>query len=366
MLYSDMTALDNNVGNRMAGMYMKLIQQLPSVSDETCVYSLQLFDVYLYAIAVGFIPEKYLIRIVTGLAPSDMPCDALRHNLERIRLDLKLGERYPTTETTATLPRTEKMRRLPIPLIRPVLQGDKPLDALAERTVAAESLVFLLEVLKNSRSVIQYGVSEAQFETFEAKISEFTACVAQVRSFVYASTAPELIRMHDIPQMIIDTTWDLSHLSEGQNTYVMTIIRVCGSFWGSLPNLANATIPASVCDEIWNFIIRAIMESLVEGYAKVTNCTTEGRALMSMDLQGLLKGLDSINSTSSTNLYGRSYVNNFIQAFYYNPEDLHQWIRENKTKYQSSHLVRLVLNGVGQKMKRKTLHDYLESLGFTF
>ncbi len=59
--------------------------------------------------------------------------------------------------------------------------------------------------------------------------------------------------------------------------------------------LQGSSVPMSVRDEIWSFVVRSIMEALVEGYARVKMCSIEGRALMSMDLMALQNGLDLIN-----------------------------------------------------------------------
>ena len=49
--------------------------------------------------------------------------------------------------------------------------------------------------------------------------------------------------------------------------------------------LDNMYFPPQVKIAIWTEIVQAAMGSLLEGFARVERCSTEGRSLMSMDLQ---------------------------------------------------------------------------------
>lgn len=46
--------------------------------------------------------------------------------------------------------------------------------------------------------------------------------------------------------------------------------------------------------QIWTEVVQAAMGALLEAFARVEKCSTEGRALMSMDLQVVQLGLDDI------------------------------------------------------------------------
>ncbi|EGB05465.1 hypothetical protein AURANDRAFT_8286, partial [Aureococcus anophagefferens] len=64
-------------------------------------------------------------------------------------------------------------------------------------------------------------------------------------------------------------------------------------------------------------------EALVDGFAMIHKCSTEGRALMSMDLQVLQFSLDKIQPARP--LRGAAYVDSYIKAWYFDDHDLRTW-----------------------------------------
>ena len=54
--------------------------------------------------------------------------------------------------------------------------------------------------------------------------------------------------------------------------------------------LDNMYFPPQVKVAIWTEIVQAAMGSLLEGFARIEKCSTEGRSLMSMDLQVSMDG----------------------------------------------------------------------------
>ncbi|KAJ1460356.1 hypothetical protein M885DRAFT_428957, partial [Pelagophyceae sp. CCMP2097] len=66
-------------------------------------------------------------------------------------------------------------------------------------------------------------------------------------------------------------------------------------------------------------------EALVDGFARVVcdGCSTEGRALMSMDLQVMQYSLDKVRRARPPR--AAPYVNAFIKSTYLPEADLDEW-----------------------------------------
>mmetsp|Transcript_24892 Transcript_24892/g.80526 ORF Transcript_24892/g.80526 Transcript_24892/m.80526 type:complete len:198 (-) Transcript_24892:393-986(-) len=108
---------------------------------------------------------------------------------------------------------------------------------------------------------------------------------------------------------------------------------------------------------LWREAVQAVFEAVVDGFANVDHCSTEGRALMSMDLQVLQFSLDKIHRARPTR--GADYAGLYIKAFYFAENDLLDWIADNRPHYKERHMVNLLQARLGKANKKKT---YLKDL----
>ncbi|EQC32290.1 hypothetical protein, variant [Saprolegnia diclina VS20] len=335
---------------RFCGVYMKLMEQLPHVAWDIFLGLASLFDFVFYATLTTACPDNYLARLLTRQTPSDLQCEELRQQLSRIQSEFGLGL------TAQSVP--VRVTQLPSAI---ATSSDANRFAFVERVVAIEALVFQWHVFSSLHaSSLAPFVPAARREMMATMMTTMGDAVKEGRSYVYAVMAPALIAAASIPSMVEKATWDTLDLSDQHNEYVVALVRRCGIFWGTLQGSA---VPISVRDEIWSYVVRAIMEALVEGYASVKKCSLEGRALMSMDLIALQNGLDLINHVSNQNqtLWGRSYVNNYIKAYYFQEAELLAFIAANKKSYRKAHLVSLAINGVCG-LRRGSQKDLLQKI----
>ena len=57
----------------------------------------------------------------------------------------------------------------------------------------------------------------------------------------------------------------------------------CAFIWSAL-GVSQRKLPTGVLKVVWEQLVESNYLSLLEGFSKVRSCSTEGRALMSMDL----------------------------------------------------------------------------------
>lgn len=125
------------------------------------------------------------------------------------------------------------------------------------------------------------------------------------------------------------TGWEERKLNEHPNEYVDELCSRCACIWASL-GVSPRKLPFGVRKVIWEDMIEGAYSSLLEGFSRVPFCSTEGRALMSMDLaslsdginpQAVMERLDYDNKFEAPPAVdverGMKYVDTYIKVFYY-------------------------------------------------
>ena len=109
--------------------------------------------------------------------------------------------------------------------------------------------------------------------------------------------------------------WEETRFKEHCNAYVENLEERCILLLKHLSESPFKSQPAIITDT-WNAIVESGFLALLEGFAKVYNCSTEGRALMSIDLASFSAGLPSASPKRAM-----QYVDMYIKVFYF-PEEV--------------------------------------------
>ena len=136
--------------------------------------------------------------------------------------------------------------------------------------------------------------------------------------------------------------WEEDLLHEHCNPYVEELCDRCAKLWLHL-STSSQKIESPLLDLVWENIIVAGFLSLLEGFSKIIPCSTEGRALMSMDLatyasemktSAVMERIENAfdeqanNSTDMKKIFpptispvrGMQYVDIYIKVFYFDKE----------------------------------------------
>jgi hypothetical protein len=135
----------------------------------------------------------------------------------------------------------------------------------------------------------------------------------------------------------VGSRWEESKLFEHANGYVEDLCELCVSLWEKLSSPCGPHLPMPVRTIGWTYILSSAYLSLMEGFSRVLKCSTEGRALMSIDLATLASGISShsilerlegshsdfvLERPPSVDLpRGKLYVDTYVKVFYY-PEEV--------------------------------------------
>ena len=115
--------------------------------------------------------------------------------------------------------------------------------------------------------------------------------------------------------MSVGDGWAESKLNEHCNDYVEPLVERCTSLLKYLSSCQLKNQPP-IIKETWDYIAESGFLALLEGFGKIYDCSTEGRALMSMDLATF-----STTIPPASPKRGMQYVDMYIKVFYF-PEEV--------------------------------------------
>lgn len=171
----------------------------------------------------------------------------------------------------------------------------------------------------------------------------------------------------------VGSEWEELKLHESPNGYVDELTDRCALLWGYLS--VSGKLPLSIQALVWEDILHAAYLSMLEGFARVPFCSTEGRALMTLDLASLRAGTTRVAVMDK--LEGRclvaqhppslsvdrfmEYVGMYIKVFYFPVEDALNWIKENHQEYHLNHCISLIVAIAGPTAETTVLVDRVKN-----
>eukprot|EP00980_Cylindrotheca_fusiformis_P011399 scaffold2642_cov120-Cylindrotheca_fusiformis.AAC.8 len=227
---------------------------------------------------------------------------------------------------------------------------------LEARHAVSWSCVFLAATLHAARVEIhQTSNDEKLLEDLDSYVESFLHSVPLLLSMSNRISCIRAISGKAIVNEIITLgyIWEEAKLHEQSNQYIDSICDICSLLWCSLSNARN--LPTGALNLVWENMVEGCYTALLDGFARVPFCSTEGRSLMSMDLASLTAGmqpesvLQRLVDQAKTNpppkvtiSKGMAYVDTYIKVFYFPPLDAFHWIEENYAHYQRNHTVALI------------------------
>ncbi|KAF4318840.1 hypothetical protein BBO99_00007105 [Phytophthora kernoviae] len=232
------------------------------------------------------------------------------------------------------------------------------LYASAERSIACEAIIGQCRLLNAIEELARSYLPDRYLCLMDEVFERNRTMARELRSFMYTTIATSLVDVPVLLDSIAAVSWNIPYISDQHNEYVVHLVRKCGEAWGGLEIMADGSIPMDSREDIWAAMVQTIMDTLLQGFSTVSKPTPQGRALMLLDLHALQNGLDLINHISSRTVpRGREFVGNYIKAFYYDQDELLEWVQTNKTQYSKVQFANLLKNGIGSTLEIKNLRE---------
>jgi len=165
--------------------------------------------------------------------------------------------------------------------------------------------------------------------------------------------------------------WDqILTLQSESNAYVGEALGRLGKVWMYLQreSMEGKAFPLACISKVWSCIVDEVLTQMLNGFAMVRSCSTEGRALMSLDLATFYFGMRDISPSFNVQIAEekKRQVDDFIKAFYYDREqDVFEWINHHKKDYEPWHIYNLIECGIGasrSQAQRQELFGKIRSI----
>ncbi|RDX80237.1 Syndetin, partial [Mucuna pruriens] len=316
--------------------YARLMQKLELVNVEFFKGICQLFEIFFYLIYETF-GQQNTNRLRTALSRVNQDCEEWIKS--QSSSPTSLSSSFMHAELTPTSPPNTNFGHSGTSL------------GLKERCVAVDTISIVARILNRSKSHLQSMLLQSNSTILEDFYVHLVGAVPDLTEHVHRTTVRLLLHINGYVERVVNCKWELKDLGMEHNGYVDLLL---GEFKHYKTRLAHGGIRKEIQDLLLDYGLEIVAETLVEGLSRVKRCSDEGRALMSLDLQVLINGLQhfvSLNVKSKLQM-----VETFIKAYYLPETEYVHWARAHPeySKNQIIGLINLVATMKG--WKRKTRH----------
>lgn len=178
----------------------------------------------------------------------------------------------------------------------------------------------------------------------------------QLTALLYKSACPQLIQQPATLASIVDCAWDSKKMREQQHDWVDRLVANCRQVWEFIMMSDELADSSSLLrEQVWLELCQAAFDVMLEGYSRVRKCSSEGRAMMNMDLFALHEGLNAVHLCRPPR--GKHYIDAYLRAFYLSEDDLLTWVQENWQAYAYRHVHGLLSQTLSSMLANKKFKD---------
>ncbi|XP_071707741.1 uncharacterized protein [Rutidosis leptorrhynchoides] len=343
---------------RLMDKYARLMQKLEIINVEFFKGICQLFGIFFH-----FVFESFCHQNANSSVKGNN--DALNHRLKtalhNINQDCNQWIKSPSisdsysSHTPLNMPFSH-MDITPTPPNSNNVPGTT--FGLKERCAGADTISLVARLLYKSKAHLQLILPKNNATVVEEFYSHLVDSVPDLTEQIHRTTAKLLLHISGYADRIANAKWEVKELGMEHNGYVDLLL---GEFKHYKTRLAHGGIRMEVQDLLIGYGLDNISEILVEGLSRVKRCSDEGRALMLLDLQVLINGLQHFVTVNVKPKL--QTVETFIKAYYLPETEYVHWARAHPeyTKSQIAGLINLVATMQG--WKRKNRLEVLEKIG---
>ncbi|KAL2937477.1 Syndetin [Bienertia sinuspersici] len=341
---------------RLMDKYARLMQKLGMVNVELFKGLCQLFEIYYHFVFDTFGHQD---SHANGKGVSETLNHRLKTAVNRITQDCEQWLKPKLLSSSMSLPVSlnSSVKNMDLtPTVPPGTNiGQSP--GLKETCAAADTVSLVARILHRSKPHLQSMLLHNNPAIVEDFFVYLVDSVPDLTEHIYRSTARSLLHINGYVDRIANAKWEVKELGMEHNGYVDLLL---GEFKHYRTRLAHAGIHNEVQEQLLEHGVEIVAETLVEGLSRVKKCTDEGRALMSLDLQVLINGLQHfVSKDVKPKLH---IVEAFIKAYYLPETEYVYWARAHP-EYSKSQVVGLVnLVATMKSWKRKTRLETVEKI----
>ncbi len=349
-----------------AGRSLNLMRQLPLSAGDAFNNLRSLFDVYAYSVLNVFGLDKDIqdlnrVPSQRSLIPlNQYPVDLLRltnyfsrftsSNADAVAFPchippggdhFNIKYRCVAAETLSTI----------IELANVIQSDVEPLLPAVERKKLLEKMYGdMIKAVDDSRKLIHRCI--AFYLLWETGILSSSPTLMPPSAF-------QIKQQSAIESKVSGVQWaNIKSIQTESNSYINQIMQLLRRALDILKKESDNgnSYPISIVSSMWDSMVSQAMDELLEAFANVKKCSTEGRALMSLDLATLHRSAHEIMPCGPLSVKAKTRVDSFIKAYYYDREsDILDWISQHRNDFLVHHCMSLMecsLYGIKNKKKQ--------------
>ncbi|KAK9061580.1 hypothetical protein SSX86_018762 [Deinandra increscens subsp. villosa] len=332
---------------RLMDKYARLMQKLEIINVEFFKGICQLFGIFFHFVFENFGHQN---NTFNGKANNDVDSYRLKTALSKILQDCNQWIKTSSSSEPYSSPLNMSYSHMEITPTSPPSHMLSTSFGLKERCAGADTISLVARLLYKSKAHLQSILMTNNAAIVEEFYLHLVDSVPDLTEQIHRTTAKLLFHISGYADRIANAKWEVKELGMEHNGYVDLLL---GEFKHYKTRLAHGGIRTEVQDLLIEYGLENISEILVEGLSRVKRCSDEGRALMLLDLQVLMNGLQhfvSINVKPKLQT-----VETFIKAYYLPETEYVHWSRAHPeyTKSQMVGLINLVATMKGWKRKNR-------------
>ncbi|CAI5481038.1 unnamed protein product [Closterium sp. Yama58-4] len=324
---------------RLMDRYTRLMGLLPPIASGIFAGLCQLFDLYLVTVFRLFgSPDAVSTLRSSDPAAAALLTPKLRTTLARVAQGLDDARNKPISSLS--------------PTGTPPATGAAAAAALGEAAAAAAAAAVeaVGDMLRQSKPRFQSLLAPPSWTNMDVFYARTLDAVPDLWEHVLRTLVKLLLNIAGTADRIAAVNWEPADIGTQHNIYVENLVAEFRLF---AHRLGQSGAPRQVQDQLVAYGLDELCDVMLDGICRVKKCNSNGRALMSLDLQVLVQGLQPIVGRGAVK--GLQLVDNYIKAFYLSESQIIDWVRAHPeyTKAQVIALVVMAANGGNWKLKNK-------------
>ncbi|XP_057479947.1 uncharacterized protein LOC130767184 [Actinidia eriantha] len=344
---------------RLMDKYARLMRKLEIVNVEFFKGICQLFGIFFHFVFETFgqqntpsgkgLADSISYRLKTALSRITQDCD------QWLKPQSASCSSSSPTSMNATLTHTDVMPTSP--RRTNFVNRSTTSFGLKERCAGADTISLVARLLHRSKAHLQSMPLQNNGAVVEDFYAHMVDSVPDLTQHIHRTTSRSLLHINGYVDRIANAKWEVKELGLEHNGYVDLLL---GEFKHYKTRLAHGGIQKEVQDLLLEYGVEIVAETLIEGLSRVKRCSDEGRALMSLDLQVLINGLQHFVPANVRPKF--QTVETFIKAYYLPETEYVHWARAHP-EYSKNQIIGLInLVAAMKGWKRKTRLEAIEKI----
>ena len=237
------------------------------------------------------------------------------------------------------------------------LPGQKPIESseshLMQMIVGTEGLKLISWYLDGIRKYMEEANLASQ--QIHEKIQKFfdvsfNSLFPTVRANLASVCAKNFLSLKQLKYQIIAQDWNVQEITIECHPFCS----ISKKYFEQLDKILQSfQLSEDTLKDIWSGAAIRVVNVLIHGFGSIRACNSNGRSLMLGDTRAVANYFMSISKIE----IDTSKVMEFINAFFFKPQEYSKWLDKSIMDYKYTYLINLTKTGLNCKLSAKEIKD---------